>query len=556
MKCLVFRFCFCVIGTFLSVQQMSASAARCREAIDTQNSQERAELQVLLARHHGGQRIDARTFGLPQNDFDDATNLTLRQRLAFRRMYPHVEYPASGPLQYPRWAYSLMNRQDRQGSVSCGPSAGQSQPEDSSAFSQSITPNVVVNANIKVSNDSISEAETYLAIDPTNPQYMVGASNVNVSGYGQRMYSSADYGSTWSTFQIQPTRTNQSDPGVNFDSNGNVYTVTLDYSGNLTQVKFYKSTDHGKTFPTQIVVDDSSGNDKELAAIDYQPTSSCRDQIYVGWDNGKAQFASSTTAPNSGIFRPKATVQSRGSTIAADLAVGPPATSGSAAPVYYVWTSTANSTINFSKSTDCGASWSTFKTIAHTKDSYDYGIPAQCSRRVLIYPTIDVDRSASARRGWIYIVWNDFTAVQSSGCIAATNPNNANVWFSRSADGGSTWSTPNIVNASIALADHFNQWMNVDDADGAIHVSWHDTRNDPNRQKTDIYYTKSTDGGSTFIPEVKVTSAMSDETTAGASADQYGDYEGIAVRNGNAYPFWTDRRISSAEEIYTDKITP
>jgi hypothetical protein len=49
---------------------------------------------------------------------------------------------------------------------------------------------------------------------------------------------------------------------------------------------------------------------------------------------------------------------------------------------------------------------------------------------------------------------------------------------------------------------------------------------------------------------------MSDETTAGASPDQYGDYEGLAVRNGNAYPFWTDRRVQAPEQIFTGKITP
>jgi hypothetical protein len=385
---------------------------------------------------------------------------------------------------------------------------------------------------------------------------LIGASNININGAGQMMYRSSDFGSTWSKLALVPTNTNQSDPGAYFDSNGNGYTVTLDYTGSQTAVKFYKSIDHGQTWPTQIIVDTSGGNDKELGAIDYQTSSACRDQVYVGWDNGRAQFASSTTAPNSGVFRPKVVLQSKGSTIAAALAVAPPAVAGMAAPVYYVWTSTTNRTINFSKSTDCGSTWSTFKIIATTKDSFDYGIPAQCVRRALIYPTIDVDRSASTRRGWIYVVWNDFTTFQSSGCISVTDPNNANIWFIRSADGGNTWSRPVMVNSSSPFADHFNQWMAVDDADGTVHISWRDTRNDPNRQKTDVYYTKSTDGGFTFISEVKVTSAMSDETTSGASADQYGDYEGLAVRNGNAYPFWTDRRILAPEEIYTSKVTP
>jgi len=533
--------------------QAAPSGRKCAEDVSAQLRQERAQLQTILARHHAGQPVDGRAYGLPRNDFDDATNLTVRQRQAFRRMSSGLSYPTSGPLQYPRWAFSMMNQMDLEGTVKCGDAASTDAGVSGAAV---ITAAATVGPNLNVSNDSISEAETYLAVDPTNPQYLVGASNINLSGRGQMMYRSSDSGNTWSKIELVPTRKNHSDPGVAFNSAGTVFTSTLDYTSAKTQVKFYKSTDHGATWPTQLLVDDSPGNDKELGTIDYQVGSSCRDQIYVGWDDGKAQYAASTTAPNSGVFRPKMVVQSKGSTIAGDMAVGPPAASGSPAPAYYVWTSTANKTINFSKSSNCGASWSTFKVIATTADAYDYGIPAQCVRRALIYPTIGVDRSNSARRGWIYVVWNDFTAAQGGGCISASDSNNANVWITRSADGGATWSPPARVNSNLPSVDHFNQWMGVDDADGTIHISWRDTRNDPNRQKTDVYYTKSTDGGVTFGAEVKVTSAMSDETTAGSSADQYGDYEGIAVRNANGYPFWTDRRTPTPEEIFSAIITP
>jgi len=549
---LCFALCFMSLISWGQVEK--ASSAGCLETMDAHLAQERAELQAILARHHSGQWVDGRLYGLPVNDFDDGTNLTVRQRLEFRRMNPSLDYPTSGRVQYPRWAFTFMNRLDRQGAVPCTGAPAQPQAQDGLGLSQPAA--LVIGPNINVSNDPTEPlSEQFLAIDPVNAAFMVGASNIDLSGRGQMMYFSADAGSTWSRVEIHPLRTNMSDPGVAFDSAGNVYTSTLDYTGNQTAVEVHKSTDHGQTWPTRIVVDDASGNDKELFAVDYQNASSCKDQIYVGWDNGHNQFVSSTTAPNSGVFAPKIVVQSKDFTIAGALAVGPPAAAGSPAPVYYVWTDTKTKTINFSKSTNCGATWTPFKAIATTKNSFDTGIPAQCVRRALIYPSIDADRSASARRGWIYVVWNDFTAVQSNGCVATTDPNNNNIWYTRSADGGATWSTPAMLNANIAFADHFNQWMGVDDATGTIHVSWRDTRNDPNRVKTDVYYTNSTDG-LTFMPEVRITTAMSDEPTAGASPDQYGDYEGLAVRNGNAYPFWTDRRVQAPEQIFTSKITP
>ena len=82
-----------------------------------QRQNERAELKAILALHHGGHPVDGRKFGLPQNDFDDATNLTVRQRQWFRQLNPNLDYPKSGPVQYPRWAFELMTRLDASGAV-------------------------------------------------------------------------------------------------------------------------------------------------------------------------------------------------------------------------------------------------------------------------------------------------------------------------------------------------------------------------------------------------------------------------------------------------------
>lgn len=528
---------------------------RCSEAVQQQLQRELDQLHAVLQQHHNGAFVDGRVYGLPKNDFDDSSNLTIRQRIEFRRMRPSLGYPTSGPVQYPRMAYELMNRRDFENTTACGPML---QPLVTLGTMLPYGP--IVLSNVNVTANSTPESENYLAIDPNNASIMIGASNTNVPGPGgQMMYQSLNGGSTWAVSQLTPTRKYHSDPWVSINSTGVAYTATLDYSSSKTQVKFYKSTDHGSTWPSQLIVDDSSGDDKESAAADYQSTSSCKDQLYMGWDNGKAMYISSTTAPNSGTFRAKTSVQGSPSfSIASDIAIGPPATSGAAAPAYYVWTNTGQKAINFSKSTNCGATWSTYKTIATTNDAYDYGIPAQCNRRVLIYPSIDADRSTGTHRGWIYVAWNDFTVAQGNGCAAANSADNSNVWFIRSSDGGNTWSTPVKAYADPPSTDQFNQWMRVDDFDGSVHLMWHDSRNDPNRAKTDVYYARSTDGGTTFSAETKITTEQSDESTAGASPDQYGDYEGLAVKNGCAFPFWTDRRASSGtdEEVFTNKTCP
>ena len=76
---------------------------------------------------------------------------------------------------------------------------------------------------------------------------------------------------------------------------------------------------------------------------------------------------------------------------------------------------------------------------------------------------------------------------------------------------------------------------------------------------TDVYFAQSTNGGAGISPNVKVTSASTNETVTGADlGNQYGDYEGIDASGGVVHPIWTDRRASVAaldEEAFTAALT-
>lgn len=526
---------------------LHAQGIRCKEEVLAQLQLERKELHAVLEMHQSGKGVDGRIYGLSQDDFNDESDITIRQRQWYRRMNPGMP-PGGGPYQYPRYVYDLMNRLDFMGAAVC---------EDGSVkipgYQEPFAPDApLILANVNVTNNADLEGEDYLSIDPTNQQYLVGGSN-SLTVNGQVIHRSSDYGATWATTMLVPTLTYHSDPGTAFTTTGTVYACAVDYTTNFTNVEVYKSTNHGAAWGSPpIIVDGQNFNDKELMSIDTQAASSCKDKVYVCWDNGTTLFASSTTTPDT--FRPRVTVAAGG--FACDIVSGPPAAPATPGPAYTAWTNIGSSSINFAKSTDCGATWSTPVQIATTVESYDYCILAQQNRKALIYPSIDADRSNGPRKGWIYASWNDLTVVRASNkCGTASTVDTANVWFSRSTDGGATWSPKVMVNADVPMSDQFNQWLRVDDADGTIHMGWHDTRNDATRVSTDFYYTNSTDGGFTFLPEIKVTSAMTNENSS-TNGHQYGDYEGLAVRNGVAYPFWTDRRPSSGtdEEVFTSKI--
>ena len=112
------------------------------------------------------------------------------------------------------------------------------------------------------------------------------------------------------------------------------------------------------------------------------------------------------------------------------------------------------------------------------------------------------------------------------------------------------------INNQSGLNDQFNQFLAVDETTGTLGAMYYDTVADAGRKKVDVYYQMSTDGGATWQPAVKVTTAMTDETVTGAdSGNQFGDYNSLSGFSNIFFPSWTDRRNNANEEIWTAKVT-
>jgi len=241
------------------------------------------------------------------------------------------------------------------------------------------------------------------------------------------------------------------------------------------------------------------------------------------------------------------------SVIGADPFVGPNG------EVYVAWHDVQNNVLLVNSSFDGGVTFGQPQTISPTVVAFDDAIPAMASRHALLYPACDADRSFGPNRGTLYCSWMDEAA-----------SNGTDIFVARSVDRGASWSTPLRVNDDPAgvRKDQFNQWLSVDPTNGSVNLSWNDARNDPADVKTDIFSSQSTNGGLSFVPNVKVTTAQSDESAANPFADagnQYGDYEGIVAFGGTIHPIWTDGRfdgvvdpatnLTIGEEIFTATIT-
>jgi hypothetical protein len=249
------------------------------------------------------------------------------------------------------------------------------------------------------------------------------------------------------------------------------------------------------------------------------------------------------------------------------LAVGP------GGEVYVAWADNIDRTpIRFRRSLDGGATWEAIVQVNRRITRYPGGDRViTCNTGMLcgevvenVRPTLtgDVrqaaqvwmatDTTASAHRGNVYAVWmHDPPGL----------PDNSDVMFARSLDGGLTWS-PEIQLGGGSPTDQFEPFIAVA-GDGTVSVSWYDRRNDPvNNFLIDVYAVLSRDGGATFEPLVRLTddsfpvppltgqqnpSGNFDPVTSGC---YMGEYNAATADATHFYYAWGDNRNRRFTALY------
>ena len=416
-----------------------------------------------------------------------------------------------------------------------------------------------VGANVDVSNECGPQSETFITVNTSKTKNLAGGSN-EIFRLPMRAYASFDGGSSWSGTDapLPPAKGANgidfgSDPSLVFDTQGNLFYsyIVVFFGGgngiNGTEMAVAKSTDGGKSFPAATFFSLSGGsdhfNDKPMITADRNPRSPFRDNIYVAWD------AASGGSSGGGIR--VATSSDHGATFSVTRADNPsgPGRSIGAVPfvgpngeLYVAWNDFAANAITFNRSFDGGATWGTPVVVSTKTLPFDIAIPAISFRGALLYPACDTDRSGGEHNGRLYCTWMDLTP----GGVT-------DIFASFSDDNGATWSPRQAVTDPLGFAvDRFYPWLSVDPTNGAVNISFYDTRNDITgaRYMTDVYFTQSTDGVSWRQPNTRVSSASSNEhdcngvipCSAINYGNQYGDYTGLVSYNGVSHPIWTDSR--------------
>jgi hypothetical protein len=420
---------------------------------------------------------------------------------------------------------------------------------------------------INLSGGYNNQSETWITINPLNPDNIVAAANdynylTVQTGYRMSTYSTSDGFKTW-THSTTPDNNGLYinipsgrdlllyDPGLTFDTHGWCY-----YSYGVSQIdaqqKDYdnglfvcRSKDGGKSWEDPIPIALSTAgtlnqefNDRYSIAADCNHGSPYQDNIYLTWKKFNK---------NTGIAFSKSTDAGQTWSIPSSLPGGDINQTQSPIPVvgpnnelYVVWISQNNGYADayVQKSTNGGATWLPGPSKAQSilsngvlnTVSYRYVLENKQNMRIASMPYIAVDNSNGPRKGYVYIVQ---TGLDETG--------KTRLFLSKSTNGGVDWTSKIRIDSNQYGNDMFFPNIAVDPVTGIIAVIYYSSQNDLNNVGFDAYLAVSSDGVNfrniRLTPQMIYVNNSSD--IVGDNGNFYwGDYTSVTAYNGKIYPCW------------------
>ncbi len=171
--------------------------------------------------------------------------------------------------------------------------------------------------------------------------------------------------------------------------------------------------------------------------------------------------------------------------------------------------------------------------------SMEFGIPGLNQDGLLGQAWLAVDRSSGPTRGNVYVL-----------CSVANNSQSiCNVMFSRSTNGGVSWSPPVRINDDPATqyAAHWFGTLAVA-PNGRVDACWNDTRNSPDNTQSELFYSWSDDGGVTWAPNRRV-SPQFNQSVGYPQQEKMGDYIAMTSLNDGPRIAYT-ATFNGEEDIY------
>lgn len=442
---------------------------------------------------------------------------------------------------------------------------------------------IYADPDVRISFDGsdVMHLEAPTAASPVDPDLIFAAAQLAFPGRHlldseTRIYVSKDAGARWEARTLPNGVGGSWDSSLSVGKNHTAYFVTAQYS-HPGRVTVFRSNDDGMTW--QAADAGVHSWDREFSAVDN--TGGPRDgALYIvgsasdenkkpaigvvsSVDGGKT-FGKQTAVPGCGVAGlPQ--VLNDGALLVPCYAMGAPVPGSTlhAAP-FGVFISKDGGQI-FGPLIKIGEAWRIADrdvTQGYVKeDTMNDGYPL---------PFFAVAPKGAAFENRVYVVWRKELSRQHS-----------ELYLAHSTDGGQTWSMPIRIGALAAThpQDLVQKFPMIQvNAKGVVGVSWFDNRQALHKPAYDIYFTASTDGGESFLPEVRVSTGTSFNSRAVdgqpsiydnpyqfpegtyAFTSMYlmrslaADYSEMSVDSaGRFHPVWPDAR-SGTFQLYTSAI--
>jgi hypothetical protein len=259
-------------------------------------------------------------------------------------------------------------------------------------------------------------------------------------------------GSTWTTKRLTYNSGYTYKADIAIGSSNHLHVVWDDNSSGNWEIYHKKSTNGGTTWTTKRLTYNTGISNYPVIAVD------SNNHIHVAWDDnspGSDEIFHKRSTDGGATWTTKRLTYNSGNSNSPDIAVD---SNNHIHVVWYDWTPGITE-IYYKKSTNGGTTW-TSKRLTYNSGNSDN-------------PNIAIDSNDH-----IHVVWYDNT------------PGTQEIFHKKSTDGGATWTTKRLTyNSGRSLFPAI-----ASDSFDSIHVVWYDET----PGNGEIYYKRSTNGGSNW----------------------------------------------------------
>ena len=404
--------------------------------------------------------------------------------------------------------------------------------------------------DLNMANQATNDRELNIVVDPNDGDHLAAGANMRGGPNGQRWYVSTDGGRNWTNGALpfgtintgtnNTTNTLMSDPGLDFDSEGDIYYSALAHGSGSDPCDLFVSTsaDDGVnwTDPANGLVADGGAtvcHDKQFILVDRAQN----DNVYVAWtpfggaNDEELVFARDTGGNDDGLAFSAPLVLSTDASQngcqnhGAELALQPDG------DLYVAWTTFCNglgdgddSSVWVARSTNQGVGFGAPVQVA-TLDNVNPALGG--GFRARSFPSIDADPAS----GRLFVVWNDYSDMDGG---------DADILIASSGNDGAAWTAPAEVDVETDTDDQVMPWVTV--GQGRVNVAFYSLDN-TGTTPTNNWNTFLASGAVAATPtftQVQVSSAGTPVATG-----FIGDYLGAATAvapDGKVHLAWGDGR--------------